>query len=77
MKKAWKVILIIVLAAILAGVILIAAGYLTGADTSRIYEGMDQRYQLANKIEYYKNVSDEAFSSIFVFGSPSEAAPQN
>ena len=77
MKKAWKAILIIVLAAILAGVILMAAGYLTGADTGRIYEGMDQRYQIANKIEYYKNISDEAFSGIFGFISPSEAAPQN
>ena len=67
MKKAWKVILIIVLAAILAGAILIGVGYFTGADTARIYQAVDDKYQVGNLVTYLQNIFDmyvEAWNSV-------------
>ena len=38
MKKIWRVILSVVLILILIGIIAVAVGFLTGADTARIYQ---------------------------------------
>jgi hypothetical protein len=38
MKKMWRVIVAIVLVLILIGLVAVAVGFLTGADTARIYQ---------------------------------------
>ncbi len=42
MRKAWRVVLIIVFIVILLGAVAIAAGFLTGADADLIYSVMEK-----------------------------------
>lgn len=56
MKKGWRVILIIVLAALLLGAVAMAVGMMTGADFQRIYSVMDNRYHFDTYIDYFKQV---------------------
>ena len=47
MKKAGRVILIVVLAAVLLGAVCVGVGLMTGADITRIYSALDDRYNIA------------------------------
>lgn len=53
MKKGWRIVLIIVLAAILLGAISMGVGILTGADVGRIYAKLDHEYQLGEYYDYF------------------------
>ena len=53
MKKAGRVILIVVLAAVLLGAVCVGVGLMTGADTMRIYSALDDRYNIAAYQEAY------------------------
>ena len=55
MRKGWRVILGIVLVALIVGGICIGVGILTGADTARITQNLDEHYQLGNYVEAYVN----------------------
>ena len=46
MKNAWRIIIMVVLVAILLGGVSIAVGMMTGADFSRIYSVLDERYNI-------------------------------
>ena len=46
MKKGWRVIIIIVLVAVLLGGVSLAVGYMTGAETTRIMDTLDARYNI-------------------------------
>lgn len=52
MKKVWRVVILIVLIAMLFGALCLGVGILTGADTSRIYSILNNRYNLDNLIVY-------------------------
>lgn len=56
MKKAWRVICIVVLIAILLGAVAIGVGVMTGADMNRIYSVLDNRYHFEVYIEYFNQV---------------------
>lgn len=56
MKKGWKVVGIIVFVALLLGIVFTAVGFMTGADTGRIYSVLDARYYLTEYIEYGRQV---------------------
>ena len=56
MKKGWKMIGIIVLAVVVIGAVLTGIGFVTGADTSRIYYVLDDDYVLTEKIEWFRQV---------------------
>lgn len=56
MKKGWKVVGIIVFVALLLGILFTAVGFMTGADTGRIYSVLDARYYLTEYIEYFSQV---------------------
>ena len=60
MKKAWKVILIVVLAAVVLGAIFTGVGIMTGADMDRIYAVLDSRYH----IDMYWNYAIEVWNSL-------------
>lgn len=60
MKKGWKIVTAIAFAAILLGAVFIGVGLLTGADFSRIYGTLDQRYQ----ITMYYNWMLEAIQAV-------------
>ena len=56
MKKAWRVVLIIALAAIVIGAILIGVGLLTGANTELIYSALNERYHIEVYYQYILDV---------------------
>jgi len=68
MKKAGRVILIIVLAAVLLGFVCVGVGIITGADFTRIYSALDDRYNIAAYQEAYTQYAHQvidAFSEVF------------
>lgn len=42
MKKGWNIILMIVLAVVVLGAVCMGVGFITGADTARIYDYITQ-----------------------------------
>lgn len=61
MKKAGRVILIVVLAAVLLGAVCVGVGLMTGADITRIYSALDDRYNIAAYQEAYIQYADDLF----------------
>ena len=55
MNRGWRVILGIVLVAIVVGGLCIGVGLLTGADSVRIVENLDEHYQLKAYVSAYTN----------------------
>ena len=53
MKNGWRIILIIAAAGILLGCICFGVGVLTGADTDRILQSLNNDYHLNTYIEVY------------------------
>lgn len=56
MKKAWRFIIVIVLVAVLLGAVAVAVGYMTGAETNRIYSVLDARYNIDMWYRYVMDV---------------------
>ena len=56
MKNGWKVIIIIVLLSILLGACCVGVGLVTGGNLDRIYQTMDQRYQVTVYAQYFKSL---------------------
>lgn len=52
MKRGWKLVLIIVLAAIVLGAVCTGVGMITGADVDRIYAVLDEHYHIGMYYEY-------------------------
>ena len=61
MKKGWRVILGIVLVALIVGGICVGVGILTGADSARITQNLDEHFRLNAYIEAYLNYGKELF----------------
>ena len=60
MKSGWKVVLILVLAAIAIGVLCIVVGNMAGADFTRIWATLDDRYH----VEMYYNYLIEVYNTL-------------
>ncbi len=54
MKKMWRVIIAIVLIMILLGIVGVAVGFLTGADTARIYQTAESNSLISLIMRYYE-----------------------
>ena len=52
MKKMWRVIFAIVLVLILIGIVAVAVGFLTGADTARIYQTAEDHQMIKQLMAY-------------------------
>ncbi len=52
MKRVWKVVGIIILAAVVLGCVCVAVGIFTGADYDRIYSVLDARYHIKMWTDY-------------------------
>lgn len=59
MKKGWRVIIVIVLVAVLLGAVSLAVGFMTGAETSRIMDTLDARYNINMWIDYFSLVYEQ------------------
>ena len=53
MQKMWRVVISIVLIMILIGVVGVAVGFLTGADTARIYQTAENNNLINLIVRYY------------------------
>ncbi len=52
MKKGWYIVLVVVLVALLLGAVCIGVGFITGANTERIYSVLDDRYSITLYHDY-------------------------
>ena len=59
MKKGWRVIIIIVLVAVLLGGVSLAVGFMTGAETTRIMDTLDARYNINMWIDWFSQAYEE------------------
>ena len=55
MKRMWRVIITIVLVAALIGILGVAVGFMTGADSTRIMQTVGRNEGLINNILYFFN----------------------
>lgn len=53
MKKSWKIIGIVILTVFVLGLICIGVGVLTGADYSRIFTVLDEKFQIESTLSLY------------------------
>ena len=56
MKKIWKVLGGVIIAALVIGILCFAVGLLTGADFDRIVSVLDASYHIIMYIDYVKEV---------------------
>lgn len=56
MKSGWKIILIVVVVAILLGAVCMGVGAMTGADFTRIWTTLDNRYHVDMYYQYFVEV---------------------
>ena len=59
MKKGSQIILGIVIVAIVVGGLCIGVGFLTGADSARIVQNLDDHFQLRAYVDAYTNYAGE------------------
>ena len=64
MKKAGRVVLIIVLAAVLLGAVCVGVGLMTGADAMRVYSTLDERYNISAYQEAYTQYFTETMNAV-------------
>ena len=64
MKKAGRLILIVVLVAVLLGAVCVGVGLMTGADTMRIYSALDDRYNIGAYQEAYAAYAGDLFGAV-------------
>lgn len=68
MTKMWRVIISIVLILILVGIVVVAVGFMTGADTARIYQiarGNSLVDLVIRYIEWFSVVMNSYWNAIF------------
>ncbi len=63
MRKGWKIVLTIVLIALFLGAAGVGVGLMTGADGMRIYDILDERYNITMYYEYSQQVMDAVAES--------------
>ncbi len=61
MKKGWHIILGIVIVALVVGALSVGVGFLTGADSARIMQNLDDHFQLRAYAEAYKDYAVQLF----------------
>lgn len=59
MKKVWKIIGIVILTVFVLGLICIGVGVLTGADYSRIFTVVDDRFQIESTLSLYSQYFEQ------------------
>lgn len=67
MKKGWYIVLVIVLAALLLGAVCVGVGFITGADSARIFAVLDNKYGITLYTDYITQQLIPAFQAAGVF----------
>lgn len=58
MKKGWRIILIIVAIALLLAAVCVGVGFLTGANSSRLIDGIEQFFATTYNIDFNTLIND-------------------
>lgn len=61
MRKGWQIIIAVVLLLAILGAVCIGVGFITGAETSRIYAIFDDKYSISLYYDYIVNQLIPAF----------------
>ena len=61
MKRAWQIIMTIVLVVILVGAVCAGVGIITGAEMSRVFSVLDNNYNITI---YYEYITDELIPTL-------------
>ncbi|MBQ5406162.1 MAG: hypothetical protein IIU18_05970 [Oscillospiraceae bacterium] len=64
MKKAGRIVLIIVLVAVLLGAVCVGVGLMTGADAMRVYSTLDERYNISAYQQAYTQYAGELMDAV-------------
>lgn len=67
MKRGWYIVLVVVLGALLLGAVCMGVGFITGADTARIYSVLDDKYSITLYHDYITQELIPAFQAAGVF----------
>lgn len=67
MKKGWYIVLVIVFVALLLGAVCVGVGYITGADSARIFAVLDNKYNITLYRDYITQQLIPAFQAAGVF----------
>lgn len=67
MKRGWYIVLIIVLSALLLGAVCVGVGFITGADSARIFAVLDNKYSISLYADYITQQLIPAFEAAGVF----------
>lgn len=67
MKRGWYIVLVIVLAALLLGAVCVGVGFITGADSARIFAVLDNKYGITLYTDYITQQLIPAFEAAGVF----------
>lgn len=65
MKKGWRFIILVVLVAVLLGAVAVAVGFMTGAETTRIFSVLDARYNLQGWYQYFMEIFSQVQAVFF------------
>ena len=64
MKEAGRIVLIIALIVGLLGFICVGVGLMTGADTMRVYNTLDERYNISGYYEAYSQYAGDVAEAV-------------
>ena len=64
MKEAGRIVLTIVLIAVLLGAVCVGVGLMTGADTMRVYNTLDERYNISGYYETYSQYAGDVAEAV-------------
>ena len=64
MKEAGRIVLTIVLIAVLLGAVCVGVGLMTGADTMRVYNALDERYNISGYYEVYSQYAGDVAEAV-------------
>lgn len=64
MKKGWRIVTVVVLVALLLGAVCVGVGMLTGADSVRIFNLLDDKYHITMYVDYAQQVIELFMSEL-------------
>lgn len=67
MKRGWYIVLVIVFSALLLGAVCVGVGFITGADSARIFAVLDDKYSISLYVDYITQQLIPAFEAAGVF----------
>lgn len=65
MRKAWQIVITVVLIVVLIGAVSVGVGLITGANMDRVFNVLDQQYNLSI---YYEYITEQLIPALLEAG---------